>query len=90
MKTASERGSAAKPTTNDENNTKLARSENEMKKTGNEKKGYVPPPKGVGQDEWDHRKAGTQDWQWVSLTDSFASKYPPIFTKDGRCAFLVG
>jgi NET1-associated nuclear protein 1 (U3 small nucleolar RNA-associated protein 17) len=55
-----------------------------------EKEGNAPPSRGVRQDEWDHRKAGTQDWQWVSLTDSSASKHPPIFTKDGRYTLLVG
>ena len=24
-------------------------------------------------------------WPWMSLTDSSASKHPPLFTKDGRC-----
>jgi hypothetical protein len=61
-----------------------------MRKKGKEKEGNVPPPRGVGQDEWDHSRASTQPWQWVSLTDSSASKHPPIFTKDGRCAFLLG
>lgn len=34
--------------------------------------------------EWDHAKAATKPWQWVSLTDSSTSKHPPIFTKDGK------
>ena len=26
-------------------------------------------------------------WSWISITDSSASRHPPIFTKDGRYAF---
>ncbi|KAJ8523307.1 hypothetical protein ONZ45_g181 [Pleurotus djamor] len=34
---------------------------------------------------------GPLAWNWVSLTDTAASKYPPIFTKDGSYFFsLVG
>ena len=28
-------------------------------------------------------------WTWRSLTESAASKVPPIFTKDGRCVIVV-
>lgn len=28
-------------------------------------------------------------WAWKSLTDSSASRVPPIFTKDGRCVVFV-
>lgn len=41
----------------------------------------APPPL----DAWDHTKAGTSSWKWISLTDSSMSRHPPIFTKDGRC-----
>jgi hypothetical protein len=62
------------------------------RKTGKEKKeeSNAPPQHPVGQDEWDHSRAGTQTWQWASLTDSSVGKHPPIFTKDGRYAFLFG
>ncbi|KZP28826.1 WD40 repeat-like protein [Athelia psychrophila] len=39
--------------------------------------------------EWDHAKAATKPWQWVSLTDSSTSKHPPIFTKDGNYFFAI-
>ena len=55
-----------------------------------EKEGNAPPGRRVGQDEWDHTRAGTEPWQFVSLTDSSASKHPPIFTKDGRYGLLFG
>jgi hypothetical protein len=55
-----------------------------------EKEGNAPPARRVGQDEWDHTRAGTEPWQCVPLTDSSASKHPPIFTKDGRCGLLFG
>lgn len=38
--------------------------------------------------DWNHAKAGTNDWQWTSLTDSSASKHRPVFTKDGRYASM--
>ena len=62
------------------------------RKTGKEKKeeSNAPSQCRVGQDEWDHSRAGTQTWQWASLTDSSVGKHPPIFTKDGRYAFLFG
>jgi hypothetical protein len=62
--------------------TSLHKHSNKKRKTGKEKED-VNAREEV-QDEWDHSKAGTEDWQWVSLTDSSASKHPPIFTKDGR------
>lgn len=29
------------------------------------------------------------DWDWISLADSYTSKVPPVFTKDGRYEFQV-
>lgn len=33
-------------------------------------------------------EAEEEAWSWKSLTDSSASRVPPIFTKDGRCVAL--
>src|ERR1700730_2790829 len=68
--------------------TTLHQNLKKKRKTGKEKEVNAPPPRGLGLDEWDHRKAGTQDWQWLLLTDSSASKHPPVFTMDGRYAFF--
>lgn len=59
------------------------------RKTGKEKEeGNAPLPRRIGLDEWDHNKAGTQPWQWVSLTESSVSEHPPVFTKDGKYVLL--
>lgn len=72
---------------------KAALLRSKKRKTGKEKQtegGGSPARRVEGSDgEWDHIKAGTAAWKWVSLTDSSASKHPPIFTKDSRYVALV-
>jgi len=68
---------------------------NKKRKTGKEKAQdtNAPLPQRPGpvlEGDWNHAKAGTKPWQWAALTDSSASRYTPIFTKDGRCAFVSG
>lgn len=59
------------------------------RKIGKEKERESNPPPAQrrnwgSESEWDHSKAGTQPWSWISLTEASASKNPPLFTKDGR------
>ena len=66
---------------------------NKKRKIGKEKESNAPTPwqaEPVLEGDWNHAKAGTKAWQWASLTDPAASRHSPIFTKDGRCAFISG
>ncbi|KAF7971392.1 hypothetical protein HWV62_21226 [Athelia sp. TMB] len=59
------------------------------RRSGKEKEPELNAPAPRLEGEWDHGKAATKPWEWVSLTDSSTSKHPPIFTKDGNYFFVI-
>lgn len=74
-------------------NTALLNSK-KKRQTGKEKEKDIPvlPSRRFDQaqdDEWDHTRAGTTLWSWAPLTDSSASRHPPIFSYDGRYVLFL-
>lgn len=57
----------------------------EQSKPSQKRRVAVHPP--TKSDSWDTHDSASF-WDWVSLTDSSASKAIPTFTQDGRCVLI--